>query len=45
MKLGWKPKYTEFDVLPIVLQANGQDPEWFELSPDLILEVDLIHPT
>ena len=44
IKLGWKPKYTDFDVLPLVVQANGQDPEWFELPSELILDVDIIHP-
>lgn len=44
MKLGWKPKYTDFEILPLVLQANGQDPEIFELPPDLAMEVVLIHP-
>ena len=44
MKLGWKPKYTEFEILPLVLQANGQDPEMFELPPELTTEVALIHP-
>ena len=27
--LGWKPKYGRFDVLPLVLQADGRDPELF----------------
>jgi nitric oxide synthase oxygenase domain/subunit len=46
IRLGWKPKYTEFDILPLVLQANGQDPEFFELPDDLInlIQVDLHHP-
>ena len=35
---------SEFDVLPMVLQANGQDPEWFEIPQELILEVPLVHP-
>ncbi|XP_049716956.1 nitric oxide synthase, inducible isoform X1 [Elephas maximus indicus] len=42
--LGWKPKYSRFDVLPLVLQANGRDPELFEIPPDLVLEVPLEHP-
>jgi nitric oxide synthase oxygenase domain/subunit len=44
IKLGWTPKYTDFDVLPLILQANGQDPEMFELPSDLIREVEIIHP-
>ena len=44
IKLGWKPKYTDYDVLPLVLQAYGQDPEWFELPADLVLEIKITHP-
>ena len=35
---------TEYDVLPLVLQANGGDPELFEIPPELVLEVELTHP-
>uniref|UniRef100_A0A8C0RKD0 Nitric oxide synthase n=1 Tax=Canis lupus familiaris TaxID=9615 RepID=A0A8C0RKD0_CANLF len=42
--LGWKPKYGRFDVVPLVLQADGQDPEFFEIPPDLVLEVPMEHP-
>ena len=31
-------------MLPLVLQANGQDPEWFDLPSELILEVEILHP-
>ncbi|RNA17686.1 Nitric oxide brain [Brachionus plicatilis] len=44
IKLGWKAKHGEFDVLPLVLQANGLDPEWFDIPPELILEVNIVHP-
>uniref|UniRef100_A0A2C9JBR1 nitric-oxide synthase (NADPH) n=1 Tax=Biomphalaria glabrata TaxID=6526 RepID=A0A2C9JBR1_BIOGL len=44
IKLGWKPKYGMFDVLPLVLSAAGSDPEWFEIPPELILEVNIRHP-
>lgn len=42
--LGWTPKYGRFDVLPLVLQADGHDPELFEIPPDLVLEVTMEHP-
>uniref|UniRef100_A0A8D0C3I7 Nitric oxide synthase n=1 Tax=Salvator merianae TaxID=96440 RepID=A0A8D0C3I7_SALMN len=45
IQLGWKPKYGRFDVMPLILQADGQDPEVFELPPDLVLEVQMEHPT
>ncbi|TSK49640.1 Nitric oxide synthase, inducible [Bagarius yarrelli] len=44
VQLGWTPKYGSFDVLPLVLQANGEDPEIFEIPPELILEVEMEHP-
>uniref|UniRef100_A0A8C5NQL2 Nitric oxide synthase n=1 Tax=Junco hyemalis TaxID=40217 RepID=A0A8C5NQL2_JUNHY len=44
IELGWKPKYGRFDVLPLVLQANGQDPEIFELPPEIVLQVPMEHP-
>lgn len=45
IKLGWKPKDTRFDILPLVLQANGHDPEYFDIPSELILEVPISHPT
>ncbi|XP_066533388.1 nitric oxide synthase, inducible-like [Hoplias malabaricus] len=44
VQLGWTPKYGPFDVLPLVLQANGEDPELFEIPPELVLEVQMEHP-
>ncbi|CAG5130083.1 unnamed protein product, partial [Candidula unifasciata] len=44
IKIGWKPKYGQFDILPLVLSAAGSDPEWFEIPHDLVLEVNMKHP-
>ncbi|KAG1929953.1 nitric oxide synthase 2b, inducible [Pimephales promelas] len=44
IQLGWIPKYGLFDVLPLVLQANGEDPQLFEIPQHLILEVPIEHP-
>ncbi|KAM4046114.1 nitric oxide synthase, inducible [Anomaloglossus baeobatrachus] len=44
IQLGWKPKYERFEILPLVLQANGEDPEIFELPKDLVSEVVMEHP-
>uniref|UniRef100_A0A8D0L8P8 Nitric oxide synthase 1 n=1 Tax=Sphenodon punctatus TaxID=8508 RepID=A0A8D0L8P8_SPHPU len=41
---GWKAPHGRFDVLPLLLQANGNDPELFEIPPELILEVPIRHP-
>ena len=48
LKLGWKGKPSgpgEWDILPLVLSANGHDPEYFEYPDDLIMEVPMEHPT
>ncbi|XP_018429088.1 PREDICTED: nitric oxide synthase, inducible [Nanorana parkeri] len=44
IQLGWKPRYERFEILPLVLQANGEDPELFEIPKDLICEVIMEHP-
>uniref|UniRef100_G3PM77 Nitric oxide synthase n=1 Tax=Gasterosteus aculeatus aculeatus TaxID=481459 RepID=G3PM77_GASAC len=44
MKLGWKAPKGRFDVLPLLLQASGNDPELFEIPEDLVLEVPITHP-
>lgn len=43
-KLGWKGKGTKFDVLPIVVNVPGEDPEWFEIPEDIITRIKLEHP-
>ena len=44
MNLGWKGRGGRFDILPLVLQAAGEEPEIFEIPKDLILEVNITHP-
>ncbi|ELK15498.1 Nitric oxide synthase, brain [Pteropus alecto] len=44
MQQGWKPPRGRFDVLPLLLQANGNDPELFQIPPELVLEVPIRHP-
>nr|XP_056715766.1 nitric oxide synthase, brain [Euleptes europaea] len=41
---GWKAPRGRFDILPLLLQANGNDPELFEIPPELVLEVPIRHP-
>ncbi|KAH8039747.1 hypothetical protein HPB51_008679 [Rhipicephalus microplus] len=43
-KLGWKPEGGRFEALPLVLSANGEDPEIFEIPEDLIMRVKITHP-
>jgi len=41
---GWKGNNSAFNLLPIVVQENGKQPDWHPLNPALILEVALEHP-
>ncbi|XP_017771545.1 PREDICTED: nitric oxide synthase, salivary gland [Nicrophorus vespilloides] len=45
MKLGWRGAGSKFDILPLVLSANGHDPDYFDIPSELILEIPLTHPT
>lgn len=43
-QLGWRGKQTNFDVLPLVIQVDDREPQFFELPPQAILEVPITHP-
>ena len=43
-KLGWKGKGGRFDILPWLLQANGEDPVLYSVPEHLVLEVQIEHP-
>jgi nitric-oxide synthase len=44
-QLGWRGGAgTPFDLLPIIIQMPNQPPRFFELPPELVLEVPLSHP-
>ncbi|KAJ9597797.1 hypothetical protein L9F63_011405 [Diploptera punctata] len=45
IKLGWKGAHTKWDILPLVISANGHDPDYFDIPLELVLEVPLSHPT
>ncbi|XP_035436564.2 nitric oxide synthase [Spodoptera frugiperda] len=45
LKLGWNPKEkTAWDILPLVLSADGKDPEYFEIPREIVMEVRMGHP-
>ncbi|KOB72118.1 Nitric oxide synthase 2, partial [Operophtera brumata] len=44
-ELGWKSPNTAWDILPLVLSANGKDPDYFDIPRELIMEIDMTHPT
>ncbi|WP_017187766.1 nitric oxide synthase oxygenase, partial [Alkalibacillus haloalkaliphilus] len=39
IEVGWKPKYGHFDILPLVIQVNDNEPKWFEIPEHVLLEV------
>ncbi|MFN5642650.1 MAG: nitric oxide synthase oxygenase [Sphingobacteriales bacterium] len=43
-KYGWKGSKGAFDVLPLVIQIEGNTPKVFELPKEKIQEVHLTHP-
>ncbi len=43
-QFGWQGQGTQFDVLPLIIQMPGQKPQWFELPPEAVMEVPIIHP-
>lgn len=44
-ELGWQSMGTDFDILPIVIQIDGNQPRLFEIPPEHVLEVAITHPT
>ncbi|KAJ3625519.1 hypothetical protein MTP99_016084 [Tenebrio molitor] len=45
LRLGWRGPGTRWDILPLLLSANGHDPDYFDIPSELILEIPLTHPT
>uniref|UniRef100_T1IV07 Nitric oxide synthase n=1 Tax=Strigamia maritima TaxID=126957 RepID=T1IV07_STRMM len=43
-RLGWQGTGSLNDLLPIVVNESGRDPEMFDLPKELVLEVPLRHP-
>lgn len=41
---GWLPKYGRFDLLPLVIQINNNNPKLFDIPKELIYEVPIYHP-
>lgn len=42
--LGWQGAGGDYDVLPIIIQAQGQAPEWYVIPEQEIIEVQIEHP-
>jgi nitric-oxide synthase len=46
IRLGWTPpvERSRFDLLPVILQAGGREPQWREIPKKLVVEVPILHP-
>lgn len=46
-RLGWRPpaEPTDFDVLPLVIDAPGHEPRLYRLDAEDVLEVPITHPS
>jgi len=44
MALGWEPPGTDFDLLPLVIEAPDTGPRLYQLPPDCRQEVAIAHP-
>lgn len=42
--LGWKGEGTHYDVLPLVIQKDNQNPKLFTFAKDDVVEVSITHP-
>ncbi|MCM3761822.1 nitric oxide synthase oxygenase [Alkalihalobacillus oceani] len=42
--LGWEGEKTPFDVLPLVIQVENREPQWFPVPDHCIVEVEIEHP-
>ncbi len=42
--LGWEGKKTAFDLLPLVIQREGEPARWFPIPEEQVLRVNLCHP-
>ena len=44
ISLGWEGKKTAFDLLPLVIQHEGELAQWFAIPEEQVLRVNLSHP-
>ncbi|TMW70668.1 nitric oxide synthase oxygenase [Alteribacter natronophilus] len=42
--LGWRGKGTDYDLLPLVIQVDGGEAEWFDIPGEIVMEVPIRHP-
>jgi len=45
IKLGWEPKMGLFDILPLLVQIEGEKIQWREIPKEIITLVSIEHPS
>ena len=45
IKLGWEPKMGPFDILPLLVQIEGEKLQWREIPKEIITLVPIEHPS
>lgn len=43
-ELGWQGDYTDYDILPLVIQEFGAAPKLFDIPNHLVKEINITHP-
>ena len=44
LSLGWEGKKTAFDLLPLVIQREGEPASWFAIPEEKVIRVAISHP-
>ena len=45
VKLGWSPKMGPFDILPLLVQIDGEKVQWREIPNEIITLIPIEHPS
>ena len=43
-RMGWRGAGTRFDVLPLLISTPDEPLRWYDVPPELVLEVEIEHP-
>ena len=45
IRMGWEPKMGQFDILPLIVQIEGEKIQWREIPKEIITLVSIEHPS
>jgi len=43
-KHGWKGKQDDYEILPLIISKDGNDPVWYTIPSEIVKEVPIEHP-